>query len=262
MKNRDSNDSGASQSLIRVIRERPERLFAVGDIHGCYDELAPLLDYLDSKRGLNDRDQLIFIGDYIDRGVASKQVVDRLLEVRKRWPKSVFLKGNHEEMLLDFLGLGGSNGEYYLKNGGDKFFASYGIEPAGSLSELRDALPSEHLEFFQSLEIGVSLAEFVFVHAGISPDLELDRQRVGDLLWIRENFISSPHNLGKTVVFGHTAFNQVLLDLPYKIGIDTGAVYGNRLSAVELVAGDLYQVEAGERGVKELSLRDLLPSST
>jgi serine/threonine protein phosphatase 1 len=262
MKSRAGNETGSSESLIRVIGDRPERLFAVGDIHGCYDELAPMLDYLDSKRSLSDSDQLIFIGDYIDRGLASKQVIDRLLEVRKRWPKTVFLKGNHEEMLLDFLGFGGSNGEYYLKNGGDKFFASYGVEPLRPLSELRQALPSEHLEFFQSLEIGVSLAEFLFVHAGVSPELELARQRSSDLLWIREQFISSPHNLGKTVVFGHTAFNQVLLDLPYKIGIDTGAVYGNRLSAVELVAGDLYHVEAGERGVKELSLRDLLPSST
>jgi serine/threonine protein phosphatase 1 len=262
MKIKRPSETENAKTLIREITERPARLFAVGDVHGCYDELATLLDYLDSKQGLCADDQLIFIGDYIDRGVASKQVVDRLLEVRAAWPKTVFLKGNHEEMLLDFLGFGGSNGEFYLKNGGINFFASHGLEPIGSLEEIRNGLPQSHLEFFKGLEIGVVLAEFLFVHAGISPQRPLAEQQQGDMLWIREEFISFPHDLAKTVVFGHTAFNQVLIDLPYKIGIDTGAVYGNRLSAVELVAGDLFQVGAGQRSVEELSLKSLLPSTT
>ena len=262
MKTKKSSEAGSGCPMIRLIEARPRRLFAFGDIHGCAQELEVLIEYLIAARKVDGEDLLIFIGDYIDRGPDSRRVVDYLLEVRRMWPNTVFLRGNHEEMLLDYLALGGSGGEFYLKNGGIDFFASYGISPVGPLSEIRSAIPVEHLEFFQNLEFGVSLAEFMFVHAGISPNKPLIQQSREDLLWIREEFIKSPHQLGKTVVFGHTAFNQVLVDLPYKIGIDTGAVYGNRLSAVELVNGGLFQVEVGDRSVKELSLKNLLASGS
>lgn len=258
MKSNEPDASGHSRSRIRVIAERPRRLFAVGDIHGHHAELCALLDHLIRAHGANAEDLFVFIGDYIDRGPASRQVLDRMLEIQRDWPRTVFLKGNHEDMLLSYLGLGGENGEFYLRNGGTSFFASYGVEPSGSLSETTSKLPVVHLEFLKNLELGVSLAEFVFVHAGINPHKTLEEQTAADLMWIRQEFIQSPHETGKTVVFGHTAFNDIYLNLPYKIGIDTGVAFGNRLSVVELVHGDLYQVEVGSRDVRERSLRDLL----
>jgi serine/threonine protein phosphatase 1 len=165
-------------------------------------------------------------------------------------------------MLLGFLGLGGQYGEYYLKNGGDSFFKSYGIEATGSLTSIREQIPESHLSFIKNLELGVSLGEFIFVHAGVSPRRALDQQIQEDLLWIREDFIQHPHPFGKIVVFGHTAFNQVFLDLPYRIGIDTGVAYGNRLSAVELVHGELYQVEVGGRAISQSQLEHLLPATS
>jgi serine/threonine protein phosphatase 1 len=260
MKTRESADTSESGTSIRVIADRPRRLFVVGDIHGNYTELSILLDHLAAKHNVTSEDLFVFIGDYIDRGPASRQVIDRMLEIQRVWPKTVFLKGNHEEMLLSFLGLGGGNGQFYLPNGGAAFFASYGVEPVGPLSDLIAKLPVAHLEFIRRLELGVSLAEFIFVHAGLNPSRALEKQSSGDLLWIRKEFINAPHEFGKTVVFGHTAFNDIYLDLPYKIGIDTGVAYGNRLSIVELVHGDLYQVGVGEIEVRERSLRELLAS--
>jgi serine/threonine protein phosphatase 1 len=260
MRIKRAGDQASKRPLIRELSERPKRLFAIGDIHGHAAELDTLLDYIMKTKNIGQDDLMIFVGDYIDRGPQSKQVIDRLLELRRTWPQTIFLRGNHEDMLLSFLGLGGEGGEFYLKNGGAEFFASYDLEPAGSLVELRARLPAEHIHFFTSLEYGVILAEFLFVHAGVAPKRKLSQQTPSDLLWIRKEFIQSPHRIGKTVVFGHTAFNQIHIELPYRIGIDTGVAYGNQLSAVELVHGELFQVEVGENVVKEGSLRDLLAS--
>ena len=260
MRIKRTDDQVKKRPLIRELAERPKRVFAVGDIHGHAAELDILLEHLIGTKHVSSDDLIVFVGDYIDRGPHSKQVIDRLVELRRTWPQTVFLRGNHEDMLLSFLGLGGEGGEFYLRNGGAQFFASYGLEPAGSLVELRAALPAEHVQFLTSLEYGVILAEFLFVHAGVAPKKKLSQQTCSDLLWIRKEFIQAPHRVGKTVVFGHTAFNQIHVDLPYKIGIDTGVSYGNKLSVVELVQGELFQVEVGGQQVKEGSLRDLLAS--
>jgi serine/threonine protein phosphatase 1 len=249
-----------SQALFRTISDRPRRVFAVGDIHGHDTELSILLNHLTLHHGASAEDLFVFIGDYIDRGLNSKQVLDRLIELRRAWPKTVFLLGNHEAMLLAYLGLGGDHGEFYLQNGGKAFFESYGMDPFVPLPELISQIPGDHLEFVKGLELGVVLAEFLFVHAGIDPKRTLDDQSVSDVLWIRREFIDAPHSLGKTVVFGHTAFNQVHVQLPYRIGIDTGVAYGNKLSVVELVQGLLFQVDVGGAVVREGALRDLLGS--
>ena len=114
-------------AAIRAITERSPRVFAFGDIHGCYAELKTLVDTLKRDHDAGAQDQFIFIGDYIDRGPCSKDVIDFLIRFRAEYPKTVFLRGNHEDMLLDFLGLGGTSGEVYLANGGVDFFKSYGI---------------------------------------------------------------------------------------------------------------------------------------
>jgi serine/threonine protein phosphatase 1 len=258
MTNNSDFEGEVQESLaqIRVISDRPARLFAIGDVHGCADELGVMLRELTEREALSSSDLVVFMGDYVDRGPSSKGVVDLLLDFRQRYPQTVFLKGNHEDMLLDFLGFGGHLGENYLANGGKEFFASYGIDPTAHASnELGGLLPQEHVEFLCSLELGVTLAEFLFVHAGISPFRELDKQLVHDLMWIRRDFTTFEHQLGKTVVFGHTPYENVMVHLPFKIGIDTGLVYGNKLSAVELVYGGLLQVERGEKTVIRSSLR-------
>jgi serine/threonine protein phosphatase 1 len=119
-------------------------------------------------------------------------------------------------------------------------------------------LPESHLEFLTSLEHGVSLGEFLFVHAGIDPQLELSQQKAHTLMWVRAQFIQKEHNAGKTVVFGHTPFEDVMLHMPYKIGIDTGLVYGNRLTVVEVVEGGVYQIDRGGEEVYVSSFKDRL----
>jgi serine/threonine protein phosphatase 1 len=161
-------------------------------------------------------------------------------------------------MLLSFLGLGGVNGEFYIRNGGAAFFKSYGIDKLDSLRMLRSKIPEQHLSFVQSLELGVSIGDYIFVHAGLSPDRPLEQQQEHDILWIREAFLNNPHAFGKTVIFGHTAFNHIFFNLPYRIGIDTGVAYGNKLSAVELVNGEVYQVDVGSRAVRETLFEQLL----
>ena len=152
----------------REISTRPQRLFAVGDIHGCNEELKHLLNFLRNDQKLSGEDQLVFIGDYIDRGPDSKGVIDTLLQVKNEFPSTVFLKGNHEDMLLDYLGLGGQGGDVYLTNGGSDFFRSYEI-PAYDKANIVSKLPAAHVEFLKGLELAVSLAEFIFVHAGLNP---------------------------------------------------------------------------------------------
>jgi serine/threonine protein phosphatase 1 len=233
-----------------VIDRIPERLFAVGDLHGCIDELKVLVEYLERDLGLSDRDQVIFIGDYVDRGPAPNLVLEFLLDFRKRWPNTVFLRGNHEEMLLGFLGLGGSGAEVYLRNGGEQTLRSYGIDPEATAEDARRGIPASHLEFLQRLEWGVQLAEFLFVHAGVRPGIALDQQSREDCVWIRDDFLNAPHDFKRIVVFGHTPFYEPSFEMPYRIGIDTGVVYGNKLSMVDLVNGGLYQVRAGQAVVE------------
>lgn len=249
-------------SAIRHIHEAPRRIFAVGDIHGCIDEVRRLVDYLKDKQGANSEDLFVFIGDYIDRGRGSKEVIDLMLSLKSEWPKTVFLRGNHEDMLFSFLGLGGECGELYLANGGDAFFKSYGIDPFSPLSEILAQLPPTHIEFLKKLDLGVCIDNFLFVHAGISPYKSLEKQDPHDLLWIRREFIDAEHTIGKTVVFGHTSFSEVFLHLPYKIGIDTGVIYGNQLSVLELVRGDLFQLEVGDFVIKTSNINELLDSGS
>ncbi len=97
---------------------------------------------------------------------------------------------------------------------------------------------------------------YLFVHAGVMPARQLEEQSVEDLLWIRQEFIFSPHELGQTVLFGHTPMREVMVDLPYKIGIDTGLVYGNKLTCIELIEGTLFQVARGSRQVRTSKFED------
>lgn len=239
---------------FREIAEMPPRFYVIGDIHGCHSELEALLTHLRRAENLSKTDQVLFIGDYIDRGPHSKEVLDLLLQFRADFPQTIFLRGNHEDMLLSFLAGGGRQGSAYLLNGGAEFVASYGIPLGGAPEALREELqksvPKEHLDLIAGLENYVLAGDFVFVHAGLNPLRDLRSQVEADLFWIREEFINNLHYFRRTVVFGHTPYEDVLFHLPYKIGIDTGLVYGNMLSCIEVVQGHVFQVKAACQEVK------------
>lgn len=202
-----------------------KKIFAIGDIHGCYDQLKALIEKIPIDFS---SDTLLFIGDYIDRGPHSAEVVDYLIQLKKRVPEVIFLKGNHEDMLDKFLS--GDDRFTYLLNGGQQTLDSYLNKPAQPESF---PIPPDHVEFFKSLRLYYETDEFIFVHAGLRPRIPLETQSTEDLLWIRDNFISTKYDFGKRVIFGHTPLKKPLVE-PNKIGIDTGAVYGNALTCVQL----------------------------
>lgn len=220
-------------------------LYAIGDIHGRLDKLDALLAALPLGPG----DRLVFLGDYVDRGPASAGVVDRLIETADAYP-CTFLLGNHESMFLDYLGWRGPSyfgSDVFLANGGDATLASYGFGPDPETVRL----PEKHAAFFRALRLHYAEGAYVFVHAGLGKTLAragdvewaLRHARVEELLWDRTH-TEAQHDLEVTVVYGHTPRPdfQVRWNLPYSIGIDTGAVYGGPLTAIRLPDETLFQV--------------------
>jgi len=210
------------------------RIFAVGDIHGCLSKIRRLIEIIP----VDDReDTLLFIGDYIDRGPDSRGVVDYILSLRKQFSHVVCLCGNHEDMLLAYI-TEGRDREIYLINGGDATLLSYGLSPSPWDTP---TLPDDHMAFFTDLLTFYETPDYIFVHAGLRPGISLSEQSRHDLLWVRDEFIRSSYDFGKTVVFGHTPLREPMLG-ENKIGIDTGAVYGGPLTCVELPQRTVYQV--------------------
>jgi serine/threonine protein phosphatase 1 len=200
-------------------------IYAVGDIHGSYNKLVALMEKIPIDY---ENDTLVFIGDYIDRGPNSYEVIEYLLELKNKYPDIVFLKGNHEEMLEKYL-VGRSRMDYLL-NGGQQTLESY-VNNRGNRSD--QPIPETHLHFFQTLLPYYETDEYIFVHAGLREKVPLEQQAPEDLFWIRDRFLKSRYDYGKTVVFGHTPFDKPIV-MENKIGIDTGATYGNRLTCVRL----------------------------
>jgi len=231
------------------------RCYVIGDIHGCLDELRYLVE---EGLPLESGDRLVFLGDYVDRGPNSKGVLTYILELQKNKDvELICLKGNHEDMFLAYLGLPGQHGDMFLYNGGYATLLSYGISSKqSSLDEITSQISSEHINFLKNLRTYFVMTSFLCVHAGINPSKSLAKQTDTDLLWIRDEFIHNPHRLPYTVLFGHTPRSSVLFDLPYKIGLDTGLVYGNKLSCLEIVEKVLYQIARGQKDVKQIAAVD------
>lgn len=225
------------------------RLFAIGDIHGCTDELGAMLKAIAPRQG----DTVVFVGDYIDRGPSAHDVITQLIELSRGEAETVFLKGNHEDMMLAYLGLPGRYGESFLFNGGAQTLESYGVTEA-TLDRAVEHIPHRHLEFLKGLATSYLHPPYLFVHAGILPTRQLEEQSVEDMLWIRQEFIFHPHVVDATVIFGHTPMRTVMIDLPFKLGIDTGLVYGGKLTCVEFNEGTLHQIARGSRHVKSQPL--------
>lgn len=224
-----------------------ERIYAIGDIHGRSDLLRLMLGRIKADAATyTGQVTLVCIGDYIDRGPDSKGVVDLLLgDVPAEW-NTVFLRGNHEQAMLDFLDNPALRGEW-LAWGGVQALESYDVFPYGGRG-LRDpkALAAEfemaltaagHTDFYSSTQLYLIAGSYLFVHAGVRRGLPLGSQMAEDLLFIRDDFLSRPHDLPYRIVFGHT-----ILDVPLveddRIGLDTGAFQSGTLTAVKLDGQD------------------------
>ena len=241
---------------LRVRGRRPSlpaelRIYAIGDIHGRLDLLDELLARISSDIALRPtaRPLYVFLGDYIDRGSASRETIDRLIEHGKTH-ESVFLKGNHELIAIKCLSDRGLF-DQWLRLGGLETLVSYGV-PAETLangkqiaelqSAFHGALPQAHFRFFRDLKNSFECGDFFFAHAGVKPNVELSRQKENDLLWIRGEFLTSKDDFGKIIVHGHTPTHEIEV-APNRINIDTGAFATGRLSCLVLEGEQLSVID-------------------
>lgn len=229
----------AEETELRAAIPPGEFVVAIGDVHGRLDLLEELCLHIDaeSRRSSARKRTLIFVGDYIDRGMHSAEVIERLLDGFPGF-ETVFLKGNHDETLLQFL-TDPVIGDVWRNFGGLETLRSYGVAhtPAKSWaqtrSELAAVIPKTHLDFFKNLKLHARIGDYLFVHAGLKPRVPLEEQRERDLLWIREEFLDSTVNFGSIVVHGHTPTEEPEIR-SNRIGIDTGAYMTGKLTAVVL----------------------------
>lgn len=224
-------------------------VYAVGDIHGRADLLDTLHGLIveDAARRDADRRVVVYVGDYVDRGLQSRQTIDLLLDRPLAGFEAVHLLGNHERFLLDFIVDAGA-GAGWFRNGGIETLVSYGIRPDRGLATERERLeaaqdallarlPDRHLRFLHDLKLHHAEGDYLFVHAGLRPGLPLARQTEEDLIWIREEFLNSGADHGKVVVHGHSIVPAP--EIRYnRIGIDTGAFASGRLTALVLEGRD------------------------
>jgi serine/threonine protein phosphatase 1 len=227
------------------------RVYAVGDVHGRLDLLTTVAEMIETHEAVSPpaRSVVIFLGDYIDRGPDSRGVIDFLLGWRPRGVETVFLRGNHEAMLLNAL-RSPDMFHMWAMNGGLATAQSYGVafdphispraDASGIVRQLGAALPPIHLHFLENLPIGLEVGDYLFVHAGVRPGVPLDSQTEVDCLYIRDEFLTHRGSFGKVVVHGHTPVPSPEV-LPNRIGIDTGAVFTGRLTVLCL-EGETQQI--------------------
>ncbi|HXW69899.1 MAG TPA: metallophosphoesterase family protein [Methylocella sp.] len=218
------------------------RIYAVGDIHGRADLLKPMFVRIDADIAAHPvgRPIQVFLGDYIDRGQDSAAVLDLLIE-RGQSQEVICLRGNHELYLVEFL----QNPRIFniwARYGGLPTLASYGLgsvlsaapeEQAALAGDLAKAMPQSHGDFLASLDLSFSCGDFFFVHAGIRPNISLDRQTDEDLLWIRDEFLMHEEPFEKIIVHGHTPVREPDVR-KNRINIDTGAYATGRLTCLRL----------------------------
>jgi serine/threonine protein phosphatase 1 len=234
-------------------------VYAVGDIHGRADLLRILHDQIaaDAESLTPGTDKLVvYVGDYVDRGLESRKVLDLLIDQPLAEFRAIYLLGNHDAWLLSFL-IDANIGPTWLRFGGDATLHSYGVRLRPSSdhpehyevlqAELRERLPRRHVEFLEDLELSYETGDYLFVHAGVRPSVPLDRQAVDDLLWIREPFLSWRRDLGKVIVHGHTVEAEPAVRAN-RIGIDTGACWTGCLTCLVLEEGSYRFISTGAGG--------------
>jgi serine/threonine protein phosphatase 1 len=229
------------------------RVYCIGDIHGRVDLLRELQDKIVADAGgFEGARKLVYLGDYIDRGPASREVLDRLLEAPPDGFETVHLLGNHEQTLLDFLDYP-KQAIGWLAWGGRETLLSYGValppafrapDPEGLRDALQSRIPERHLDFLRQMPLMHVEGDYLFVHAGIRPGVPLQEQSDSDLLWIRRDFTASAEAHEHVVVHGHTISEEVEM-LPNRIGIDTGAFYTGVLTSLVLEGEERRVLQTG-----------------
>lgn len=235
-------------------------LYAIGDIHGRCDLLERLVAQIKEDAATlpgGVKAQIVFLGDYIDRGLQSRDVINYFTSSALDGFDPVFLMGNHEEALLRFH-QEASFGSQWARYGGSETLYSYGLAPPNQRAslnsheemaaarnawtrvwnEFRTRLPAEHLAFFQSLKPYHLAGDYLFVHAGLRPGLQLGEQSMRDMLWIRDEFLEDTALFEQVIVHGHTPMDTVHYD-NRRIGLDTGAFLTGRLTAARLTGTDV-----------------------
>ena len=215
------------------------QIFVVGDIHGCHIFLTQIQKkILDKSNNTSGNKLLIYLGDYIDRGPKIKETIQALLNFQPDNFQQIFLLGNHEQMMLDFINNVPDSLYLWILNGGNETLNSYGIKGTEFLNnetirnELVNNIPKNHFQFFNNLTLSYQWGEYFFVHAGIDPDIPLDKQDKNTLIWQRRSkFFSNTKVFEKIIVHGHTPQPKIE-NLANRINLDTGAFYTGILSCL------------------------------
>ena len=241
------------------------RAYAVGDVHGCLDLLDRLLARIEDEvtRAPRRKTSLVFLGDLIDRGPSSAQVIERLKDYSLPGVSTHFIMGNHEEVMLRVIGGDADLLSSWLKFGGAETLRSYGLDPVAIARlapskvavELAAAIPADHVQFLESFADSISFGDYLFVHAGIRPGVELSQQSCTDLRWIREPFLGDTSDHGLVVVHGHTISNAVEVTAN-RIGIDTGAYCTGTLSALAIDGAKRWLLQTSKAETVRLPLRE------
>lgn len=231
-----------------------KRVYAIGDIHGRADLFLELLEQIDTDNRARPEKptQLILLGDLIDRGMQSAQVVAAALDMVERGAPARFLKGNHEEVFVKAARGDEQATRFLCRFGGRETLLSYGLSEADyavmDFAEITqwmvDHVPRAHVDFLDGFEDMVEAGDYVFVHAGVRPDTPLDAQKPKDLRWIRDEFLSHEGPLARIVVHGHTITDRVD-ERTNRIGIDTGAYQSGRLTAIGLDGASRWYLSTG-----------------
>lgn len=236
----------------KPVGARGYRAYVVGDVHGRLDLLEQLLAKIERERAGRParKTLLVFLGDLIDRGPQSAEVVERLRTYASNDVRTVFLLGNHEEVLLRILDGDTWLIPSWLRFGGAQCLESYGVPAAKidgksherALTIVRAAIPPEHVEFLKSFVDTCRFGDFLFVHAGIRPGVPIENQLQEDLRWIRDDFLLDRSDHGCVVVHGHTIRPQVE-ELANRIGIDTGAYSTGVLTALVIEGSEHWYLQ-------------------
>ncbi len=230
----------ASNVLAPGMLPQGLRIYAIGDVHGCADQLAALHAQIaqDARAHPAEEVVLVHLGDYVDRGDDSAGVLERLLgPCPVPGGEVVNLLGNHEVMMLDACDPRSPAGAmpFWLENGGAETLASYRTGPEDPAPW--EAIPREHLALLRGCSLRWAAGDYLFVHAGLRPGVELDAQSDNDLCWIRDEFLSHRDSFGPMVVHGHSITEDIDLRAN-RIGIDTGAFASGKLTAIGLEGGE------------------------
>jgi serine/threonine protein phosphatase 1 len=226
-----------------------QRIWAIGDIHGRADLLEQLLERIEheEERLSPSRVSIIFLGDLVDRGPDSKGVLDRIVALRAASPDVRVLRGNHDDVFLRAIKGDVRSMRHLVRMGGRETVLSYGISEAEYTSvdfaslvdHVQELVPQSHVELLESMEAMIVTGDYVFVHAGVRPDVPLDEQSEADLYWIRNEFLNCRKPFEKFVIHGHSITDEEEIR-PNRIGVDTGAFASGKLTAIGLEGQDRF----------------------